>query len=134
MPEIIEQRSNLELTGAVFRFHITVPQDITSEVKPLDIAALIDTGAHSTVIQTGIAAKLGLPPTRPVKIQSAKYPEFRSHMYRIRLLLAPGVDIEVEAMEAPMRGYYYECLIGRDVLKHCMLFYDGKTNSFALHF
>jgi len=38
------------------------------------------------------------------------------------------------AIEAPMGGVPYQCLIGRDLLRFATLFYNGPEDKFTLKF
>jgi len=76
---------------------------------PRPVTAVIDTGAQSTVLK----------------------PEH----YHVNLYFADDFVVEnIFAVEAPMGGVRYDCLIGRDVLRLAVLVYDGRSNKFTLTF
>jgi len=100
----------------------------------LDVMAMIDTGASSTVIQEGLAERLGIKPLDTEKINTPTTAEHECYKYHIRLLFPNGVVGEVVAVEAPLVNQNIQLLIGRDVLSQGVLVYTGFTNSFSLSF
>jgi predicted aspartyl protease len=98
---------------------------------PVQALAMVDTGATSTAIQMGIAAQLGL---QPVGVQTVNTPTSQGvtcDEYLVRLIMG---WIEVTAIEAPLQGQHIQVLIGRDVLSHGLLIYNGANNQFTLSF
>lgn len=103
---------------------------------PLSVAALIDTGAHTTVINPDTVQRLGIRPVGKASIitpsTTAPLPCDRFH---INLYFPEGYVIEnVFAIEAPMGGVPYQCLIGRDILRRGTFLYSGVANQFTLTF
>ena len=99
--------------------------------------AEIDTGVLMTRIQEGVATSLGLEPAGTVKITTATTAAYESYLYRIRVLFPSGDAFEVDAVEVPymMRPQArIKCLIGRDILKYCILTYNGFIDTFSLDF
>lgn len=55
--------------------------------------------------------------------------------YHINVYFAEDVVVEnIFAIEAPMGGVPYHCLIGRDVLRSATLLYEGISNRYRLSF
>jgi hypothetical protein len=55
--------------------------------------------------------------------------------YHLNVYLADDFVVEnVFAIEAPMGGVPYQCLIGRDILRLATLLYTGPLNQFVLTF
>jgi len=96
---------------------------------PLEINALIDTGAAVTIINPQVAATCKLRQTGFAHIVAAdnegRYPE---HAASIRF---PGTDlkgvdpIRVVALRLVRRPF--SCLIGRDILRKWVVTYDGLS-------
>jgi hypothetical protein len=134
MPEITRQLPDLAASGPTMPIRLWVPEAVQTTMRPLDIIALIDTGAPTTMFNDDLVDWFSL--TQVGKERFATVVEYghEFYTYRIRLLFPDNIAIEVVAVAVPNLARRVPCMIGRDVLKHCMLFYDGKTNSFALHF
>jgi hypothetical protein len=55
--------------------------------------------------------------------------------YHVNVYFTEDFVVEnVFAIEAPMGGVPYQCLIGRDILRFATLLYDGPRNQFVLTF
>jgi hypothetical protein len=53
--------------------------------------------------------------------------------YHINVYFAEDVVVEnIFAIEAPMGGVPYQCLIGRDVLRRATFLYEGIGNRYTL--
>jgi len=94
---------------------------------------MIDTGASSSMIEPGLASRLGL---NPVGVQQVVTPTTTAPVslptYAARITLATGPVFETTVMEAPLVGQAINGLIGRDVLAQCVLIYIGYANQFTL--
>jgi predicted aspartyl protease len=102
--------------------------------SPIPVNALIDTGAHTTVLNPETIARLGI---KPVGVAPIATPTTTAavlcNRYHINLYFAEDVVIEnVFTIEAPMGGVPYHCLIGRDVLRLGTLLYEGSANRHTL--
>ncbi len=124
--------------GPLVAVKLTAPKEVKPMVPPIiDTLAEIDTGVLITRIQEGVATSLGLEPAGTVKITTATTPVYEAYLYRIRLLFPSGDAFEVDAIEVPymVRPHVrIKCLIGRDILKHSILTYNGFVNTFSLNF
>lgn len=101
---------------------------------PVSGLALIDTGASVTCIDETAAAKLGLPPVDVVSIASASSASSQCNTYPVRIDLQ-GLPIGIDATKAigaPLAAQGLVALIGRDVLSHFTLFYNGTTGQITL--
>ncbi len=138
MPSYVGRPIDLAHHGALIRMHVCAPQYIVNEsgviVPPIDITAGIDTGAALTMIVAGIPQRLGLTPIGMMTIASVTSKSHLCKLYHVRLLFPQGVDVDVSAVEVPIENVGVDCLIGRDVLKHSLLIYNGMTNMFSLIF
>jgi len=88
-----------------------------------------------TYIQEGVATSLGLTPMGPVPITATTRLVYEGYMYRIRLVFPEGGAVEVNAVEVPYMirpSKRIKCMIGRDILQHCTLTYDGRANAATL--
>ncbi len=96
--------------------------------------ALIDTGASSTCIDDAIAQKMGLPVVDTVQMSSASHKTTTQNVYPVSIELA-GLPMSIDApraVGAALSSQGIIALIGRDVLQHCTLFYNGTTGQISL--
>ena len=103
--------------------------------KPIELIALVDTGATRTVVRTGTCSKLGLVPKNRLQMFTAGIPCFVDE-FDISLsfpMLKMGIPT-IFIIEAPLEGQNISCLIGRDLLSRGMLVYNGIDSSFTLGF
>jgi hypothetical protein len=103
---------------------------------PQAVTALIDTGAHTTVLNPDIVKRLGI---QPVGIATINTPSSTTPLacnrYHINVYFPEEFVVEnVFAIEAPMAGVPYHCLIGRDILRLATLLYVGPASQFTLTF
>lgn len=104
--------------------------------SPTPVTALIDTGAHTTVLSPELVARLRIQPvgTAPISTPSTTS-ALMCDRYHVNVYFADDFVVEnIFAIEAPMGGVPYQCLIGRDILKLATLLYDGPRNQFTLTF
>lgn len=127
--------------GPILPVQIGVPDAMAEQMRaqgqtppaPEEIAALVDTGASITAINVATAQRLGLVPTGSIQIAGATgvatKPVFAA---KIRFT---DPDITYGAMRvggADLHAPNFEILIGRDVLCHIHLAYDGRKGQFSL--
>jgi predicted aspartyl protease len=89
--------------------------------------ALIDTGASSTCVDDETAKTMGLPVIDVVKMASASHDATDQCVYPIQIVLS-GVPINIAALRAigaALKAQGLLLLIGRDVLQHTTLVYNG---------
>ena len=111
--------------------------------KYLKITAMIDTGATSTCVDHSVFHELGLTPTGSVlvKTPSTGLQPVPADQYDVALFV-PSSDashIPLSIMTLPviccndfLLSQGFHALIGRDVLSHCVLVYNGGENTFTL--
>jgi len=95
---------------------------------------LIDTGATSTCIDDAAATRLGLPAIDVVTVASASHASTQQNVHPIQIEVI-GLPITISApraIAAPLAAQGLLVLIGRDVLQHCTLFYNGPAGSVSL--
>jgi len=143
MPSFTVTLPNLEQNGPVIDIQVAVGADFEQALQrenqsaptPVRARALIDTGAQATVIREDIAEKLQLRAVGVAKVLTpytdvpAAYPR-----YEVRILLPNYVRAQTIGIAAPLRGQNIQCLIGRDVLCHGVLVYNGYAETFTLSF
>ena len=102
---------------------------------PIEITALIDTGASGTAVKPEVIRQLQLTPHGITKIATPSSAAHACNVYDVSLTFPNGVGIAViTVIEVPLEGQIIQGLIGRDVLAHCILIYSGYTNTFSLSF
>jgi hypothetical protein len=114
----------------------------------IELRALVDTGAYNTCISSGVLRRLGMPAIEKFPLLSAttggdaqmcdafdvsiaiplpSVSRRRPTATELRIPAARVVAIELE-------GTPIDALIGRDLLKRCLLVYDGHSNRFMISF
>lgn len=102
------------------------------------IPVQIDTGAETTAIDASVLALLGVGPTEilPMLTPSPTGGTQTFRRFPVSLALARG-DFEMLLSSVEVTECVFEPnesirgLLGRDVLQHCFLFYDGPKGSFS---
>ena len=131
---------DMQAQGPVSEVKIAVPHQLEaaltsaggSVASPIQVSAMIDTGASSTLIQEGIAQSLGLNPVGVTNITTPTSVNKPCHIYYVRIIFPYNIVQETTAVEAPLKNQNIRCLIGRDILADAVLVYIGYTNQFTI--
>ena len=125
-PHIILQNG-----GPVIPVVITHPKSVAEQlikegkqVPAIQVRALIDTGAFSSVITPKVAKQLNLVQTGFLNVTSVNNEEDQPAYYA-RLQFGWGKGKDVQVVCCPIKGQF-EVLIGRDILVHWNFTYNGK--------
>jgi predicted aspartyl protease len=106
-----------------------VAQSAGIPTRPLTITALIDTGASVTVINPQVALTCALRRTGTVNISTVG--QVAQAIEYVAALRFPGSDLKaldpVRVIAGPLPAADVACIIGRDILQHWRLIYDGRT-------
>jgi predicted aspartyl protease len=132
----------LQQRGPCLQASVSVAQSIAAQLiqqglpvpPPITGWALIDTGASSTCIDDAAAQQLKLPVVDVVTMSSASHASSQANVYPILIDIA-GLPIPINAPQtigATLAAQGLLLLIGRDVLQHCTLFYNGTTGEITL--
>lgn len=132
---------DLENIGPIIEVIIFPPEPVfkkfQEEGKPIPrkkVIALIDTGASCSCIDVSVAIELNLIAHDVVPILTPSGESMQS-VYDLGLgfpTLSSNI-IAVQAVGSDLAKQPYQSLIGRDILKHCTLVYNGWDNSYNLH-
>ena len=102
--------------------------------EPINGLALLDTGASNTCIDDAEAQKMNLPVIGVGSMSSASHSRTPSNIYPIQIEVT-GFPIRFQSfrtMGASLNDHGLLLLIGRDLLAHCALFYNGTTGQITL--
>lgn len=126
----------LETKGPFLQVTVTHPRIVQEDLRKkgksvpsLNVGALIDTGARSSVISPEIADGLNLIHTGYQKVLSVQ-DEQEQPVYYGFIVFPWGNGMEIPIVCCPLRNV--DCLIGRDVLKHWYLTYNGVDGSITI--
>lgn len=105
------------------------------KVPRVSVLALIDTGASTTAVSHKVVKKLGLVPRGTVQVYTShKKPETRNE-FDISLAFDARTRLTiVKVLDASLQNHDIDCLIGRDVLEHGVLTYNGPKKRVILRF
>jgi predicted aspartyl protease len=128
--------------GPLVQVTVSLADQITSELikqgkaipAPVQGLALIDTGAGSTCIDEEAAQKLQLPVVNVVDMASASHALTKANVYPAKFQIT-GLPMNFNApmsIGAPLAVQGLIALIGRDVLQHCTLIYNGHLGQISL--
>lgn len=96
---------------------------------PLELPALVDTGADTTVVPLQVVESLGLPPLDEMPTVGFGGQLTFIPTFLIRLRLRGLVEMSVEVLASPDESYV---LLGRDVLNRFKLTLDGPGLSLEI--
>ncbi len=135
----------LEREGPIISVVIKPPFSLTEQIKasgqPIPttrLRAIIDTGAQSSSVSHTELQSIGLFP-RNIKTLIGTAGQKECAFYDIGLEIAFGktagevsFELEVAGLDLDLFGVYV--LIGRDILRHCKLIYNGASGEYELEF
>lgn len=129
----------LQLRGPTLQVTVTIEENagkaLLAQGKTLPTPktgfALIDTGASNTCIDEKAAQELGLPVIDVGTMQSANEKK-PCNIYPVQFTLPKLVLNSPRTMGADLAPMGLLILIGRDMLQHCNLFYNGPAGQFTL--
>lgn len=109
--------------------------------NPVLVKGLIDTGASCTSVDPTVLKTLGLVSTGTIPVHTPSTKSGQPHtanQYDISIIL-PHAKMSwqfhaVPIIESELSHQGIQALIGRDILKNCLLTYDGQAGTFALGF
>lgn len=134
----------LSTFGPLLAGEVSVPSKIAEVIQktkkeipnPITGPALIDTGAASTCVDEEILKNLGLPIVGEQPIATPSGPS-KAYLYPVKLEF-PGSPIPPlefnRVIGANLKDQKIAILIGRDILQHCILIYNGPGGHFSLSF
>lgn len=140
MPAFTGRTTDLRARGPIAQVNIAVSAAAESALMaagqaippPIQVTALIDTGASVTAISQGIAQQLGLQPVGMQPVSTPSSPSANMPLYAIRVVLN-NVVFEVTAIEATgLAVQGIGALLGRDVLSQAVFVYIGYANEFTI--
>ncbi len=109
---------------------------------PVNVRALIDTGASGSCIDPSIRTQLGLTPTGTTKAHSPGTKKDAPHdvdQFDVGIFI-PGLTATsrafyiptVQVMEFDLDHQGFQVILGRDILTSCVLIYEGQAGLFTL--
>lgn len=141
MPVFSAESPDLEVDGPIIEVTLDlVPsarQALVDAGSPVPASvkasALIDTGASGTAVKKDLLMPLGLHPVGAMAVTTPTSQDISCPLYAVQLTMPNGF-LEITVIEAPLQGQNIQVLIGRDILKHGLLIYQGHSSQFTLSF
>jgi predicted aspartyl protease len=122
--------------GPFLQVTITHPRIIQEEfnrlgrkIPSISVNALIDTGASGTVVSPKVSDELSLIHTGFQTVTSVQDEQQRPVYYAF-ISFPWGSGKEIPIVACPLRRF--DCLIGRDILMHWHLSYNGPDGSIVI--
>lgn len=129
-------------------FHISAPRERVLREEGVAVPdlvqgrALIDTGASCTSVDPTVLDQLQLTPTGSVHVLTPSTGDNPHITYQYDLaIVIPGAARSDAPLHFPvvpviaadlLQAQGFHALIGRDILRHCVLIYNGKDPYFSL--
>jgi hypothetical protein len=109
---------------------------------PVPIRALVDTGASCTCVDPSVLAALNLTPTGQAFLNTASSGQtpHSADVYDIAFAIPTGDRVPLFLRNVPvvatelLDAQGFHALVGRDILEHCVLIYNGDIGFFTLAF
>jgi predicted aspartyl protease len=122
--------------GPVIQVSITHPRIIQEQIKlqnkevpGIQVNALIDTGASNSVVTPKIADSLNLVHTGFQKVASVHDEQDRPVYYGF-IIFPWGSGKEIPLVACALKNF--DCLLGRDILRHWHFTYHGTDGSIVI--
>ena len=97
--------------------------------------ALVDTGTSDSCIDSAMASELQLPIAERYAVVSGAHGPAQTNMYPAQIYV-PSLHLVMYGQFAGVRlavgGQPHAALIGRDLLRHCTMVYNGTTGDVVL--
>jgi predicted aspartyl protease len=103
------------------------------EAKAKAVFAQIDTGASGSAISDRLAGELSLQPIDYGEVREAGRTAISAAYVRVRLIIARGVEIDLDIVALPTFHPPHDVLAGRDILASCKLEVDFLSGETQLH-
>ena len=129
--------------GLLLAVEINVPQSLANILtsqgaslpQPVTGNALVDTGATSCCVEESLVQGLGLQPISQVNVCGQSGLKLQNvYLARMSFPGSPIPILELPLIGVQMTGQNLISLIGRDVLRHCVLVYNGPMGSYTIAF
>jgi hypothetical protein len=132
----------LRLRGPIIQVEIQIPtvlgHTLQQKGKPLPQPVtglcLVDTGASKTCVDAAIVAGLGVSPINKVQVQTPSG-SASQYTYPVRMSFPgtplPGIEFS-SVLGSVLAAQGIIGLLGRDVLTHFVLIYNGPAGMFSL--
>ena len=132
MALIVSRRaSELLNNGPLIKVTIGKPSDYTN---PTTVRALIDTGAAFTIVNPALAETCQLPPRGKTLVHAVGHQDY--YLEYAASIQFPDSDLGSlrvhRVVACPIFHREMSCLIGRDILQHWELRYNGPLGQFSI--
>jgi hypothetical protein len=140
VPVFNAQADDLELDGPVIEVSL-LPVQLAREAMvadggtippPVKARALIDTGAQGSAVKEGLLAGMGLHPVGVTPVVTPTDHDKLCPVYTVDLALSPVSRVDINVIEVELHGESIDMLLGRDVLRDALFFYQGPSHQFTL--
>ncbi len=145
----LDFKNALAWQGPILPVQVEIPTALAALLQkegkpvptPVQGVALIDTGAGVSGIDATVVARLGLQPVGQVTVAGVTGEKLRSKYPATfdfpgtslpKMSFAELVEAEISNQQVPGSSGPLVALIGRDILHHFVLIYNGVSGAFTL--
>lgn len=129
-------------SGPIVEVFIAIPEALEKALRaqgqpvpaPVKITALVDTGASASTITSPAAQTLGLQPTGKIPVSTPTDSNVMLYEYSVRIVIPGCFVVSANVICSELKGQNIDSLIGRDVLKHAVMTYNGQAGIFSVSF
>ncbi|SRR6266498_285452 len=141
--QIIHPADVLAGIGLVLAVEIKIPTALANSLiaqgKPIPVpvtgGALVDTGATSCCIEESIVQQLGLQVVGQTNVCGVGGLKLQNiYLAEMAFPGSPIPQMPLRLVGVQMPGTGIVSLIGRDILRHCVLVYNGPMGSYSISF
>ncbi|MBI4979003.1 MAG: hypothetical protein HZC28_16105 [Spirochaetes bacterium] len=104
------------------------------EVYSDHVTAMIDTGASHSVMASQLPFISQLTPAGTTDVATPTSLTVTCYEYRVLVTFPSDVEIESNIIAVPYLTGGVQCLIGRDILRHAVLVYNGTEKLITMSF
>lgn len=127
--------STLEVEAHVTDQHAKILEDNNKEVpSPQSGKGLLDTGASISAIDVELLQKLDIPPIGVTRVSTPSGQDAQE-LYAVKFSF-PGKGLpdmtSLNVLGSNLKKQQISALIGRDILRYCLMVYDGTSGSIIL--
>lgn len=142
MPSFSVSVENLKIHGPLINIALSPSSFAANRLRSMgkdvlsnEVSAMLDTGASRSVMSASLPFIKQIENTGVVNLKTPATGAMLScYNYSVTITFSSDIQIETDIVAVPYLNDSVECLIGRDILKHAILIYNGEEETITLSF